>query len=181
MKKMLSIFLAIFSAAQLCVWSQEPEQQAPTGGSTARDVLVIKLVVSCKPAEYAVRMSSIQSITLQNYDMRKEETVRKVVELTIETSGGNKNRFFWEGEPKPLIEFSPEVEDLKNEIKDTVQDLVGANDNFQGSACRVLKDYPVTTHGNWTEFKLKEEDDVRKLHKKLMEAWTGGKSCSKQP
>jgi hypothetical protein len=173
MKNIPLIFLSIISLPLSWTLAQELEQQASSQCGTPNDVAVVKLIISNKPSEYAVRLSAVQTVTLQNYDMRKEDKIRKVVELTIETSGGNKNRFFWEGEPKSLIEFSPEIEDVKNEVKDTVEDLMGVRENFHGSACRVMKDYPLTTHGNWTEFKLKEEEDVRKLHKILMEAWTG--------
>ena len=40
---------------------------------------------------------------------------------------------------------------------------------------RVQKDYPVTTHTGWAEFKLCSESDVRSLHQQLMQMWTGQK------
>ena len=173
MRNIPLIFLSIASLQISCISAQEAKTETPVECCIAKDVIVIELCVRKKPVEYAVRMSSIQTITLQNYNMRKEDKIRQVVEFTIETSGGNKNRFFWEGEPKPLIEFSPEIEDTKTEVKDSVEDIIGLKENFQ--ACGVVKDYPLTTHGNWTEFKIKTEKDVRELHKSLMEAWTGKK------
>jgi hypothetical protein len=167
----LLVGIGFFSLNSL---AQEIKQESQSQQvSEAKDVWVVT-IRSCKDPdqEYAVRMGSLQTVTLQGYDMRKEDKIRKVVELTIETSGGNKNRFFWEGEAKPLVEFPQEIEDLKSQLKETTKGLLGIDENYNGTG-RVLKDYPLTTHGNWTEFKLSREDDVRQLHKDLMKAWTG--------
>jgi len=154
--------------------AQEIQQESPPQQNcVAKDVLVITIRSCSEPDQmYAVRMSSLQTVTLQAYDMRKEDKIREVIELTIETSGGNKNRFFWEGEAKTLVEFSNELEDLKNQLEQTTKDLVGIDENYKGTG-RVIKDYPLTTHGNWTEFKLCKKENVINLHKDLMKMWTG--------
>jgi len=133
----------------------------------ARDVWVLQMENPVR--EYAVRLSALQTITLQDYDMRKDGQLRRVVELTVETTGGNRARIFWEDEAEELL--PEELARAKREVSRAVRDLTGQDPGTETG--RLQKDYPTTTHGGWTEFKMCSEQEVRDLHQKLMEFWTG--------
>ena len=158
--------------------AQEPPAPPPSGpvSKPVEDVWVLQM--QNPPREYAVRMTALQSVTLQEYDMRRDGQVQRVVEMTVETTGGNRARFFWEDEGKPLVKLPDELERKRAEVEKAVQQVTGVqrNDTGQGDRpARVLKDYPVTTHSEWAEFKLCNEGDVRELHQQLMQMWTGRK------
>jgi hypothetical protein len=150
----------------------KPTPPAGPVGKPAEDVWVLQM--QNPPREYAVRISSLEAVTLQEYDMRREGQVQRVVELTVETTGGNRARFFWEDDAKPLVKLPTELEQKRAEVKKAVQQATGVEIN-DPKATRVTKDYPVTTHSTWAEFKLCSEGDVRELHKQLMQMWTGKK------
>ena len=155
------------------------DKPAPPAGPVIKpveDVWVLQM--QNPPREYAVRMTALQSVTLQEYDMRREGNVQRVVELTVETAGGNRARFFWEDEAEPLVKLPDELERKREEVEKAVQQVTGVKPDEpgqNGKPARVMKDYPVTTHSDWAEFKLCNEADVRELHKQLMQMWTGRK------
>ena len=122
--------------------------------------------------EYAVRVSALQTVSLQDYDLRKDGKIQRVVELTIATTGGNKARFFWEGKPEDQVKLPNEIDAKRKEVQKAMEKVTGI-EHKQDAAERVMKDYPATTHSGWAEFKLPNEGEVRDLHRQLMEMWTG--------
>jgi hypothetical protein len=164
---------ALLSCVALVARGQE--SAATNAGPAFQAVKDVWILQMCTPPrEYAVRLGSLQTVTLQEYDVRREGDVRRVVEMTVETTGGNQARFFWEGEPEPRAALPGGLEEKRREAEQAVQAAAGATDPREGSA-RVTKDYPVTTHSGWAEFKLAREGEVRDLHRQLMEMWTGRK------
>lgn len=169
MKRVLVIFL--FAAAAPALLGQET--QAPQANyRPAKDVWVLQMDNPVR--EYAVRLESLQTVTLQDYDMRREGKVQRVVEMTVETTGGNQARFFWEDEAEPMVKLPDELEEKRQAVEKAVREVTDL-ERADEKPCRVVKDYPVTTHGGWAEFKLPNESDVRRLHAQLMEMWTGKK------
>jgi len=174
-----SVFVNVFfsalalSAIAATVLAQDPPAP-PAGpvGKPVEDVWVLQM--QNPPREYAVRMTALQAVTLQEYDLRREGEVQRVVELTVETAGGNRARFFWEDEAEPLVKLPNELEQKRAEVQKAVQQATGVEIN-DAQAGRVTKDYPVATQSTWAEFKLCAEADVRELHKQLMQMWTGKK------
>jgi hypothetical protein len=157
----------------LCLWAAAAlgtAQETPAP-ARAQDVWVLRLHTPAR--EYAVRLGSLQTVTLQDYDMRREGKIRRVVEMTVETVGGNRARFFWEDNPRTDTPLTGELAEKQREVEKAVRELSGQNE--EGKAERVVKDYPATTHGAWTEFALSREQEVRDLHRQLMEMWTGAK------
>jgi len=160
-------FLATTAAAQ--------DRPPPSGGPVCKPVEDVWVLQMQNPQrEYAVRMTALQAVTLQDYDVRREGEVQRVVDLTVETTGGNRARFFWEDEAKPLVKLSNELEQKRAEVEKAVREVTGV-ERTDDKEARVTKDYPVTTHSAWAEFKLSSEGDVRELHKQLMQMWTGKK------
>ena len=159
------VLLGLWAAAAL---GTAQETSAP---ARAQDVWVLRLHTPAR--EYAVRLGSLQTVTLQDYDMRREGKIRRVVEMTVETVGGNRARFFWEDNPRTDTPLTGELAEKQREVEKAVRELSGQNE--EGKAERVVKDYPATTHGAWTEFALSREQEVRDLHRQLMEMWTGAK------
>jgi hypothetical protein len=149
--------------------------QQPTAPPTPHSVKDVWVLQMCSPAcEYAVRMSALQTVTLQDYDMRKEGKVQRVVEMTVETTGGNRARFYWEDKPTEGTRLPSELAEKREAVEQAVREMTGLKEPAP-AAGRVQKDYPVTTHGAWAEFKLETENEVRNLHTELMQAWTGKK------
>ena len=172
MKASLPLFLLPLMVAATATAQDNP---APPAGPVCKPVEDVWILQMQDPQrEYAVRMTALQAVTLQEYDMRREGKVQRVVELTVETTGGNRARFFWEDEAEPLIKLPSELEQKKAEVEKAVKQATGIERTDEKPA-RVLKDYPVTTHSDWAEFKLCNEADVRELHKQLMQMWTGKK------
>jgi hypothetical protein len=171
-KTLFPAFLLSFLAAAAALAQDNPA--APTGPvcKPVEDVWVLQM--QNPPREYAVRMTALQAVTMQEYDMRREGEVQRVVELTVETTGGNRARFFWEDKAEPLVKLPDELERKRAEVEKAVQQVTGAERN-DDKAARVTKDYPVTSHSTWAEFKMCSESDVRELHKQLMQMWTGQK------
>ncbi len=169
MKHALAIALLAVPATALL--AQDP----PAPEANYRPVKDVWILQMQNPArEYAVRLESLQTVTLQDYDMRREGQVQRVVEMTVETTGGNQARFFWEDEAEPLVKLPDELEQKREAVEEAVREVVKI-ERTDEKPCRVVKDYPVTTHGAWAEFKLATESDVRELHKQLMQMWTGKK------
>jgi hypothetical protein len=140
----------------------------------ARDVWVLQLENPAR--EYAVRIGALQTVTLQDYDMRRDGQLQRVVSMTVETAGGNQARFFWEDEPQAEQAVPGDLQERQRELTRTVRELTGRDvekEAGRGDEGRVVKDYPVTTHTGWTEFRLGSEAEVRELHRKLMDFWTG--------
>lgn len=151
------------------------DNPAPAAGPVCKPVEDVWVLQMQEPRrEYAVRMTALQAVTLQEYDMRREGKVQRVVEMTVETTGGNQARFFWEDEAESMVKLPDELEQKRQAVEDAVRDVVKV-ERADEKPCRVVKDYPVTTHGGWAEFKLSSESDVRELHKQLMQMWTGKK------
>jgi hypothetical protein len=169
MKHVVAILLAAAAAAPLVAQETSSTQ---TTYRPAKDVWVLQM--QNPPREYSVRLESLQTVTLQDYDMRREGKLQRVVEVTVETTGGNQARFFWEDEAEPLVKLPDELEEKRQAVEKAVSAVVKI-ERADEKPCRVVKDYPVTTHGGWTEFKLPSESDVRELHKELMQMWTGKK------
>jgi hypothetical protein len=174
MKHALAILLVATPAALLVAQDPPSTRSAPqaTNYRPAQDVWVLQM--RNPPREYAVRLESLQTVTLQDYDMRREGKLQRVVEVTVETTGGNQARFFWEDEAEPLVKLPDELEEKRQAVEKAVRDVVKVEEADE-KTCRVVKDYPVTTHGGWAEFKLASESDARELHKQLMQMWTGKK------
>lgn len=168
MKHVPAILLLATPAAALL--AQDPPPPPEANYRPVKDVWVLQM--DNPPREYAVRLESLQAVTLQDYDMRREGKVQRVVEMTVETTGGNRARFFWEGEPEPLVQLPDELEEKRRAVEEAVRDVVKV-ERADEKPCRVVKDYPVTTLGGWAEFKLAGESDVRELHRQLMQMWTG--------
>lgn len=169
MKHALAIALLAVPATTLL--AQDP----PAPEANYRPVKDVWILQMQNPArEYAVRLESLQTVTLQDYDMRREGQVQRVVEMTVETTGGNQARFFWEDEAEPLVKLPDELQQKREAVEEAVREVVKI-ERADEKPCRVVKDYPVTTHGAWAEFKLATESDVRELHKQLMQMWTGKK------
>lgn len=170
MKSALAIALLALPTAGLL--AQGPSAPA-ANYQPAKDVWILQMHNPAR--EYAVRLESLQTVTLQDYDMRREGKVQRVVEMTVETTGGNRARFFWEDEPGPMVKLPDELEQKRKLVEQAVREAVkvGPADEQPG---RVIKDYPLTTHGGWAEFKLGSEADVRALHQQLMRMWTGTKN-----
>ena len=163
----LSIAAAVTAVAQ--------DNPTPPAGPVCKPVEDVWVLQMQNPRrEYAVRMTALQAVTMQEYDMRREGEVQRVVELTVETTGGNRARFFWEDQAEPVVKLPDELERKRAEVQKAVQQATGVEIN-DPKATRVTKDYPVTTHSTWAEFKLCSEGDVRELHKQLMQMWTGKK------
>ena len=160
MKHALAILLVAAPAALLVAQDAPSTQSTPQGTNyrPAQDVWVLQM--QNPPREYAVRLESLQTGTLQDYDMRREGKLQRVVEVTVETTGGNQARFFWEDEAVPLVKLPDELEEKRQAVEKAVRDVVKV-ERADEKPCRVVKDYPVTTHGGWTEFKLASESDVR--------------------
>jgi len=155
--------------------SAQDKPPPPPGGPVGKPVDDVWVLQMENPTrEYAVRMTALQAVTLQEYDVRREGEVHRVVELTAETTGGNRARFFWEDKAEPLVKLSDELEQKRAEVEKAVQEVTGAKRN-DDKAARVTKDYPATSHSAWAEFKLCSEADVRELHRQLMQMWTGRK------
>jgi hypothetical protein len=169
MKHVVAILLAAAAAAPLLAQETSSTQD---NFRPAKDVWVLQM--QNPPREYAVRLESLQTVTLQDYDMRREGKLQRVVEVTVETTGGNQARFFWEDEAEPLVKLPDELEEKRQAVEKAVSEVVKI-ERADEKPCRVVKDYPVTTHGGWAEFKLASESDVRELHKQLMQMWTGKK------
>lgn len=172
---MKTIFPAFFCSALAAATALgQDNPTAPTGPvcQPVQDVWVLQM--QNPPREYAVRMTALQAVTMQEYDMRREGEVQRVVELTVETTGGNRARFFWEDKAEPWVKLPDELESKRAEVEKAVQQVTGAERN-DDNAGRVTKDYPVTSHSTWAEFKMCSESDVRELHKQLMQMWTGQK------
>jgi hypothetical protein len=152
-----------------------PAQSPPAPAANYQPVKDVWVLQMMNPArEYAVRLESLQTVTLQDYDMRREGKVQRVVEMTVETTGGNRARFFWEDEAEPLVKLPDELEEKRQAVEEAVREVVKI-ERADEKPCRVVKDYPVTTHGSWAEFKLASESAVRELHQQLMQMWTGKK------
>lgn len=171
-KSLLPILLLALLAGATAPAQDKPAPPAGPVCKPVEDVWVLQM--QNPPREYAVRMTALQSVTLQEYDMRREGKVQRVVELTVETTGGNRARFFWEDEAEPLVKLPDELEEKRQAVEKAVRDVAKV-ERADEKPCRVVKDYPVTTHGGWAEFKLSGESDVRELHKQLMQMWTGKK------
>ncbi len=167
--KPLLVILACWAAVQ--AYGQETNP-APQPVRTANDVWILRL--TNPPREYAVRLGALQTVTLQEYDRRKADKVQRIVEMTIETAGGNMARFLWEDKAKSAAEMSDELEQKRREVEEAMEDVTGVKPGEENSR-RLQKDYPATTHSPWAEFRLDAESDVRDLHQKLMEMWTGRK------
>ena len=153
--------------------AQDPP--APAAGPVCKpveDVWILQM--GNPPREYAVRMTALQTVTLQDYDVRKEGEIQRVLEMAVETTGGNRARFFWEDKPEPVVKLSGELEQKRREVEAAVEQVTGI-ERADNKPARVQKDYPVTTHTGWAEFKLCSESDVRSLHQQLMQMWTGQK------
>lgn len=159
-----AILLLVTAAVALAAESEDTAR-----AQVARDVWVLQMGNPTR--EYAVRLGALQTVTLQDYDMRRDGTLRRVVEMTIETSGGNQTRFYWEDKPETETPGPAEAREARREVARAVRDLTG--EDLEAAPARVRKDYPVTTHGRWTEFKLSSEQEVVSLHSQLMETWTG--------
>lgn len=172
MKTSFSVLLLPALVATTALAQDNPAAPARPVYQPVEDVWVLQM--QNPPREYAVRMSALQAVTLQEYDMRREGEVQRVVELTVETTGGNRARFFWEDKAEPLVKLSGELERKRAEVEKAVQQVTGLERN-DDKAARVTKDYPVTTHSTWAEFKMCNESDVRELQKQLMQMWTGQK------
>jgi hypothetical protein len=166
MKNLLFMVVAVWAATTA---AQEP---APPKPRAADDVWVLQMHSPSR--EYAVRMSALQMVTLQDFDVRKEGKIQRVVELSVETTGGNRARFFWEDKPQELVKLPTELDQKRREVEQAMKDLTGI-ERAESKGARVQKDYPVTTHSGWAEFKLDSEQEVLNLHKQLMEMWTGRK------
>ena len=167
MKILFALWLAV---GILPAAAQEPSP--PTKPCAVDDVWMLQMQNPAR--EFAVRMSALQTVTLQDYDMRKDGKVQRVLEMTVETTGGNRARFFWEDTAEDLVKIPDEIEAKRREVEAAMKGLTGVERNDSKPA-RVQKDYPVTTHSGWAEFKLGTEGDVRHLHKELMQMWTGKK------
>lgn len=157
----------------LCTAAGVRAQEAtppPAPARTANDVWVLRL--SNPTREYAVRLGALQTVTLQDYDVRKAGQIQRVVELTIGTAGGNMARFFWEDKPEDAVKVPQDLEQKRREVEKAMAELTGAK-TAEPKTQRVQKDYPATTHTPWAEFKLSSEGDVRDLHARLMETWAG--------
>lgn len=170
---MKTAWLATFVLLGATGWAraQEGAPSAPTP-QVARDVWILQM--DNPKREYAVRLGALQTVTLQEFDMRKEGNVQRVVEMTIETAGGNQARFFWEDKPEPMVKLSGDLEEKRREVEAAMKEVTGA-ERTDNKPSRVQKDYPVTTHSGWAEFKLCTENDVKNLHQQLMQMWTGQK------
>jgi hypothetical protein len=165
----------VLPLALLAATASAQDKPPPPGGPVCKPVEDVWVLQMQNPQrEYAVRMTALQAVTLQDYDVRREGEVQRVLELTVETTGGNRARFFWEDEAQPLVKLSNELEQKRAEVEKAVREVTGVERN-DDKAARVTKDYPVTTHSAWAEFKLCSEGDVRELHKQLMQMWTGKK------
>jgi hypothetical protein len=162
----------ILSAAATALAQNPPAPPSGPVGKPVEDVWVLQM--QNPPREYAVRMTALQAVTVQEYDLRRDGGVHRVVELTVETTGGNRARFFWEDDAKPLVKLPDELEQKRAEVQKAVQQATGVEIN-DPKATRVTKDYPVATQSTWAEFKLCSESDVRELHQQLMQMWTGKK------
>ncbi|MEX1045510.1 MAG: hypothetical protein WEC73_05225 [Chthoniobacterales bacterium] len=172
MKASFPALVLSIAAAATAVAQDNP---APPAGPVCQPVEDVWVLQMQNPArEYAVRMTALQAVTLQEYDVRREGEVQRVVELTAETTGGNRARFFWEDKAEPLVKLPDDLARQRAEVEKAVRQVTGVERN-DGQAARVTKDYPVTTHSTWAEFKLGNEADVRELHKQLMQMWTGKK------
>jgi hypothetical protein len=170
-----ALAIALLAIPTTALHAQRPEQGPPPAEANYRPVKDVWVLQMQNPArEYAVRLEALQTVTLQDYDMRREGKVQRVVEMTVETMGGNQARFFWEDEAEPLVKLPNELEEKRQAVEEAVRDVVKI-ERADEKPCRVVKDYPVTTHGGWAEFKLASESDVRELHKQLMQMWTGKK------
>lgn len=170
-----ALAIALLAIPTTALHAQRPEQGPPPAEANYRPVKDVWVLQMDNPArEYAVRLEALQTVTLQDYDMRREGKVQRVVEMTVETMGGNQARFFWEDEAEPLVKLPNELEEKRQAVEEAVRDVVKI-ERADEKPCRVVKDYPVTTHGGWAEFKLASESDVRELHKQLMQMWTGKK------
>lgn len=146
-------------------------QQSPA----ANDVWIVELQSPAR--QYAVRLGSVQTVTLQDYDKTKGTETRRVVEMTIETNGGNQARFFWEDEPETAAGIAGDLQEKRREVEKAVATVTGAaGDDSCEKQKRVQKDYPVTTHTDWAEFKMGTESEIRSLHRQLMQAWAGRKA-----
>lgn len=145
-------------------------QQAPA----ANDVWIIELESPTR--QYAVRLGSVQTVTLQEYDKTKGTETRRVVEMTIETNGGNQARFFWEDKPETATGITGDLQEKRREVEKAVAAVAGGGDDSCEKQKRVQKDYPVTTHTDWAEFKMGTENEIRSLHRQLMQAWSGRKA-----
>lgn len=164
--------LLFMIGAVLTVTAAAQQPAPPPKSCSVDDVWILRMD---KPKrEYAVRMTSLQTVTLQDYDMRKDGQIQRVVEMAVETTGGNRARFFWEDKAEPVVKLSGDLEQKRREVEQAMKDLTGVQ-GADDKPARVQKDYPATTHSGWAEFKLCSEADVQSLHKQLMEMWTGGK------
>lgn len=165
---------AILCLLPVIAAAQAPSPTAVPGTRIAQDVWTVQM--ENPQRQYAVRLGALQTVTLQDFDMRREGQLQRVVEVTIETSGGNQARFFWEDKPVPLVPMPNELKELddkRKEVQQALRDLTGAQapDDLRNE--RVVKDYPLTTHSDWAEFRLNSEEDVRQLHRELMQRWAG--------
>jgi len=170
--KTLPFALLLPALAAVAAAQERPTTDAGPACQPVQDVWLLQMC--SPPREYAVRTSALQTVTLQEYDVRREGELQRVVEMTVETTGGNQARFFWEDQPEPLVKLPGDLAEKRREVERAVQAVTGVGNPVERSA-RVTKDYPVTTHSGWAEFKLARESDVRDLHRQLMETWTGKK------
>ncbi len=159
-----------FALAAACLACTASAQQAPA----ANDVWILEMQSPAR--QYAVRLGSVQSVTLQEYDKVKGADTRRVVEMTVETNGSNKARFFWEDEPETSEGVAGDLQQKRREVEKAVAAVTTGAEDSCGKQKRVQKDYPVTTHTDWAEFKMCSEADVRNLHRKMMQAWAGRKA-----
>jgi len=168
-------FLSVLALPLLIMPVAAQESPSTTAGPACQPVKDVWILQMCSPPrEYAVRMSSLQTVTLQEYNVRREGTVQRVVEMTVETAGGNQARFFWEDQAEPAVKLPGGLEEKRREVERAMEAVTGAS-RPAGTGNLVTKDYPVTTHSGWAEFKLVRESQVRDLHRQLMEMWTGQK------
>ncbi len=157
----------------LCGLTMTGAAQETPAGARAKDVWVLRL--HSPEREYSVRLGSLQTVTLQDYDMRRDGKIRRVLEMTVETAGGGRARFFWMDKPRTDTPLTGELAEKQREVEKAMRELTGQDE--PGKAERVVKDYPVTTHGIWTEFALSREQDVRDLHRQLMDVWSENKKA----
>lgn len=168
MKRHLILLTSLVAVNQILA----QQSTSPSTSCAVDDVWILQM--ENPKCEYAVRMSALQTVTLQDYDARKDGKIQRVVEMTVETAGGNRARFFWEDDSEDIIKLSDELETKRREVQKAMEEVTGI-ERTDGRPRRVQKDYPTTTHSGVAEFKISTESDVRSLHTQLMQMWTGKK------
>ena len=167
MRKWISLLLLVLIARA------EAQTPSPSATPTPSHIPIWRCESSAGTYEVAIR--AIVSVSRHEYIV---DGAARVNEVNIDTEGNMAVRYYY---LEPLAAKSPlgvgqSALDRASELAKEAGRRVGAEEVWQ----RVVKNYPATTHAHTIEYRVGDEEQLRRIFSSAQEAFESGKSATLQ-